>query len=129
MNIERRIGFYFFAAAKRSSGLVIHYSLFTIYNSGAALAKLVRSSPIHSHPFDAPNANDLSTDIIAAIALIRKRYQLLRGLMEIAVLVHNARHVVRAHSAVQPVAAEQQHIVRDYLRLVDINIDEKVVTN
>ena len=95
----------------------------------AALAELIRSPSVHSHTLDALDANKLDADIIAAIPLIGKRYQLVGGIVQIPMLGNNPRHVRRLQRTMQSIAAEQQHITGDHLCLIDVDIDEEIVSH
>ena len=91
-----------------------------------ALAQLVGAAAVHPHAFDAADANELHTDVIAAVLFVGEIDEFLGGRREIAVAAGGFRHFGGADRSVQTVRAEQQHVARQYLDLIDFDVYEKV---
>ena len=58
----------------------------------AALVQLIGPSPIHTHAFDIPDADQLNADIIVAAPFIGKRDQFLRGAMQVLAVAAERSH-------------------------------------
>src|SRR5579884_423675 len=73
----------------------------------AESAKLIRAPAVHTHAFDASNADELNTDIIAAIPLVGKFQKPLGGANQGIHLADSAGHFLGCNRSMQPVRAKQ----------------------
>ncbi len=93
------------------------------------LGEAIGAAAVHADAFDVANANDLSADIIIAVALIGKVHEALCRGAQVRAAVQYCGHFGAAHRAVQTIRTEKQNIAGENLVLADVCFDDEAGTD
>src|SRR5260370_39836388 len=90
--------------------------------------ELVGSTAVYSHAFHAANTNELNTDVVAAVLLVRAVNEFPGHGFQIVIASNRGGNFPIGHGAVQTIGTQQQHVAREQLDFVDFYPDEQPAT-